>query len=522
MKKHIKTVAGVLALALAFSGGVIAERENFSITAPITASAGTYGAFEYNIKNGEAIITGFDNSVKDVIIPSEIEGLPVTSIGEFTFNGCSGLTSVTIPDSVMSIGSHAFYDCWNLTSVTIPNGVTSIGSHAFYECKALTSLKIPNSVTSIDWYAFYGCHNIKDVYIPESVTSIGYGAFLYCSNLEYIRFKNPNCEINGDITYKGNVVINGTLYITVSGYENSTAQEYAEKYGYKFHSLGAFNTTTTFTTTTTTTTATTTTTTTTTTTAPIETSNKYGDLTYKIEDDEVTITDCDASATEVIIPSEIDGLPVTNIGDYAFSCCNNLTSVIIPNGVTSIGHDSFSHCSNLISVTIPDSVVSIVGGTFGFCSSLTSITIPDSVTSIGGFTFNNCSNLTSVTILNPNCRIYDSLDTINNWYGNNGCYFHGTIYGYENSTAQAHAKRYGCKFSLIDTSATTTATTTTSDTTTTTTTTTPVTDVKKGDMNGDGLVDAVDASAILSYYAYLSTTEDNPVMDIDEFMSTQN
>ena len=90
--------------------------------------------------------------VKDLTIPNS-----VTSIGDYTFHGCSSLTSVTIPNSVTSIGNSAFSFCSNLTSVTIPSSVTSIGGYAFQRCSSLTSVTIPNSVTSIGYAVFAGC-----------------------------------------------------------------------------------------------------------------------------------------------------------------------------------------------------------------------------------------------------------------------------------------------------------------------------------------------------------------------------
>ena len=113
----------------------------------------------------------------------------VTSIGDGAFQGCSGLTSLTIPNSVTSIGSSAFYGCTGLTSLTIPNSVTSIGNGAFRGCTGLTSLTIPNSVTSIGDYTFEGCSGLTSLTIPNSVTSIGYFAFYGCSDLTTIIFE---------------------------------------------------------------------------------------------------------------------------------------------------------------------------------------------------------------------------------------------------------------------------------------------------------------------------------------------
>ena len=118
-----------------------------------------------------------------VTIPSTLGGKPVTSIGDYAFYNCSGLTSVTIPNSVTSIGSLAFSGCRGLTSVTIPNSVTSIGDWAFSGCRGLTSVTIPDSVTNIESSAFAGCSGLTSVTIPNSVTSIVQQAFYNCSGL---------------------------------------------------------------------------------------------------------------------------------------------------------------------------------------------------------------------------------------------------------------------------------------------------------------------------------------------------
>ena len=117
----------------------------------------------------------------------------MTSIGEGAFENCSGLTSVTIPNSVTSIGGRVFNGCSSLTSVTIPNSVTSIGEEAFYWCRSLTSVTIPNSVTSIGKYAFSGS-GLTSISIPNSVTSIEKHAF-DCSSLRSIIIPNSVTKI---------------------------------------------------------------------------------------------------------------------------------------------------------------------------------------------------------------------------------------------------------------------------------------------------------------------------------------
>ena len=250
----------------------------------------------------------------------------VTSIGSCAFRYCSGLTSVTIGSGVTSIGEFAFYDCSGLTSVTIPNSVTSIGGSAFYNCKGLISVTIPNSVTSIGGSAFYNCYRLTFVTIPNSVTSIGEGAFYGCSGLTSVTIPNSVTSIGEGAFYD----CSGLTSITIP---NSVTS--------------------------------------------------IGDYAFE---------GC-KGLTSVTIPNS-----VTSIGINAFQRCSSLTSITIPNSVTSIGESAFEYCSGLTSVTIPNSVTSIGDWAFQRCSSLTSITIPNSVTSIGYYAFSECSGLTSVTI----------------------------------------------------------------------------------------------------------------------------
>lgn len=110
----------------------------------------------------------------------------VTSIGDYAFSYCSGLTQLTIPDSVTSIGMRAFCHCENLTEVSIPNGVTSIEKATFEACYTLKHLTIPDGVITIGMYAFVDCKNLTSVTIGNSVGSIGDNAFEYCTALKNV------------------------------------------------------------------------------------------------------------------------------------------------------------------------------------------------------------------------------------------------------------------------------------------------------------------------------------------------
>ena len=113
-----------------------------------------------------------------IIIPEKVKGndgveYVVTSLGEGCFEGCSGLTSITIPSSVTSLGASCFLGCSGLTYITIPSSVTSLGGGCFWGCSGLTSITIPSSVTSLGASCFDGCSRLTSITIPSSVTSLG-------------------------------------------------------------------------------------------------------------------------------------------------------------------------------------------------------------------------------------------------------------------------------------------------------------------------------------------------------------
>ena len=154
----------------------------------------------------------------------------VASIEKRAFRDCTNLTSITIPDSVASIGESTFENCTSLTSITIPNSVTSIGDYTFNNCKSLTIITIPDSVTSIGDYTFRNCTSLTSITIPDSVTSIGENAFYHCYSLKSI-------IIPDSVTNIGESAFKGCENLTIYGYKNTVAEEYALNNGFGFINL---------------------------------------------------------------------------------------------------------------------------------------------------------------------------------------------------------------------------------------------------------------------------------------------
>ena len=242
----------------------------------------------------------------DIIIPEKVKGndgveYVVTSLVASCFEGCSGLTSITIPSSVTSLGDHCFYECWGLTSITIPSSVTSLSASCFSNCCGLTSITIPSSVTSLDDYCFCGCSGLTSITIPSSVTSLGYKCFSGCSGLTSITIPSSVTSLD-DYCFSG---CSGLTSITIPSSVTSLGD-------YCFSGCSGLTSIT------------------------IPSSvTLLGNSCFK---------DC-SGLTSITIPSS-----VTSLGSYCFYGCRGLTSITIPSSVTSLGYYCFYGCSGLETV----------------------------------------------------------------------------------------------------------------------------------------------------------------------------
>jgi hypothetical protein len=324
--------------------------------------------------NGTITITGYTGDGGDVTIPDEINGLPVTSIGDWAFQSCNSLTSITLGTNITSTGAYIFYSCTNLASVSITSQLKRFEGGLFCYCSGLTNAPIPGSVTNLGYSVFLGCTSLASVSFPNHVTSVGDYCFEGCTSL-------TNVVIPASLSSFGTKAFDECASLRTFSVD-ALNPSYASVDGVLFnrdHSMILI--------------------------FPPGKANSYTIPTSVIRIGSYAFSHC-ASLTNVDIPDS-----VTEIRPYAFCYCTSLTSITLPIRLTTIGFAAFDDCRSLSSVIMPDSVTSIGAWAFGYCTSLKSIVIPRNVTSIGTSAFDNCYKL-AVIIVDPLNPAYCTVDGV--------------------------------------------------------------------------------------------------------------
>lgn len=176
-----KIMASVLAAAMIMGAGTATTFTGADTV--ITANAATEGTYEYlkyTAYDTYVAITGFDGTVTEVEIPAEIDGLPVTVIGERAFENATSLESVVVPENVTTLSSKCFNKCTSLKSISLPSTLKTIKYQAFYNCISLESIEIPKGTTTLEHNVFNGCANLRTVIINNGVPELRVWTFQKC------------------------------------------------------------------------------------------------------------------------------------------------------------------------------------------------------------------------------------------------------------------------------------------------------------------------------------------------------
>ena len=362
--------------------------------------------------NGAITITGYNGATDFVSIPSTTNGYPVTNIGTNAFYG-SYIAGVTIPDSVTNIGDYAFEGNSGMASVTIGTNVISIGDYAFIGCETLAGITIPNSATNLGLDLFGGCESLTAITvgsqnanyssangilfnkdqkvlvqfpagksgsytIPTSVTNIADSAFDFCTYLTKLIIGTNvisigtnvfhQCELVANLSIGTNVTsIGDAAFIFCSGLTNVTIPASVTNFGVNV--FGACRALTNFT---------------------VSPQNAYYASSNGVVFNKslTTLLEYPAGKKGNYTISNY----VTSIGPYAFFDSSYLTNLTIGNGVTNIGDYAF-YGVTMISTIFGTNVTSIGNHAFDYCMSLTNVTLPKTLASLGDYAFAHCYSI---------------------------------------------------------------------------------------------------------------------------------
>ncbi len=317
--------------------------------------------FEYEIAENQVTIMAYTGSDEHVVIPSEIEGLPVKAIGEtleehgnvsfgvgYAFSSNKTLKSVVIPDTVEYLGVMSFTGCEALETVQFSANLRVIGQSAFFYCRALKEVILPDSVQELENEAFLACYALEKVRLPANLEKINDATFYACRNLSDITLPSSVREIGENAFHSCNKLPS----IDLSNIQTLKAGAFA----------GCF-----------------------------QLENVMIPEDWEVLEDNV-FSAC-TSFTEIQLPKNLK-----KIGARTFNGCTNLTEIIIPESVTIIGSEAFKECFGLTQMTIPEGMSELGGGAFRRCVNLTNIVLPDGVTELGESLFRDCSELENVLI----------------------------------------------------------------------------------------------------------------------------
>ncbi len=341
----------------------------------------TSDGFKWKLTN-DALINIYDyiGTNDTVTVPASINGYCVAVL-DGAFSNCHNLTDVTFsPDcKITKLGNDTFSNCNNLKNIILPDSLTEIGSGAFSECNNLTNIAFPKNLKYIGDQVFSYCSNLPYIYLPDGLEKIGFRTFENCSRLKYIFIPASVSDIDFGL-------FSNTLHVNIFCQAQSKPDGWNDNWNDNRPNV------------------------------------TWGCSDYGItedgfvwieKDEDVRILDYIGSSSKLIIPAKINGKYFTSIADNAFYYRNDINSLEFDadSKIHTIGAEAFSNCNNLSAVTLPNSLVSIKNYAFNRCR-FSQIIIPLSVTEIQGYAFSNNLNLKYIY-----CEASQKPDNwASNWY----------------------------------------------------------------------------------------------------------
>lgn len=316
----------------------------------------------FNEADGTVSIVDCGSEMEGTLkIPAEIEGKPVTTIGEGAFYQNSGITELVLPDSITKIDDGAFFECTALEKINLPDRLKSIGESALFGCSSLTKLSFPDSISVIPESCCASCAALTDIEFPSKIKEIGVEAFANSKGFETLELPETLQKI-GEKAFCNWIT---TQTVSIPAAVNSIGD-------YAFDGCAELRSIT-----------------------VADNNPCYTAENGVLFDKNMTTLLKYPSAkpeTQYTIPDT-----VTALKGWAFVGAVNLAEINLAN-VQEFGEDTFYSCKLLTTATIPQSMTVIPSGAFAYCENLTEVIIPKGCTEIGDNAFTGCNALKTVKI----------------------------------------------------------------------------------------------------------------------------
>ena len=365
--KSKRMLSLIMSVCVMFGSAAALPHSAFVSATSLSASAETWGDFEYTVKAGYggemlATITAYKGKSKKLTVPKKINDCTVKVIAEGVFKGNTVIESVAIEADLYYLTQKQFMDCTSLKSVTMPDSINFAYYSTFENCTSLKSIKLPDELKKLSSAMFAGCTNLSEITFPKKMESLSGNSLDNTKWLSDRRNENPLVVVGNILmdakTFSGSsLTIPSNIKTIISDAFNGNKSIVSVTVPSTVTDIGSF---------------------------------VFEDCVNL----EKAVIDCKENRIdglfnrcrnlkEVVLP---EGLEV--IQNYTFGHCESLKSIKLPSTITEIGYEAFYSCYALSEINLPDGLESIGYGAFSYCNNITRLDLPQSVKIIDDYAFN--------------------------------------------------------------------------------------------------------------------------------------